>query len=122
MVINFLVLIHPEIILKEFTLAHHKENKDQFHKQHGLGLFFARDDKQDRETIPMPTCAGKSSTMISTMPVDLPQNSMVGQQRQQILELQFDLLGLENAIQKSSDYLFRFSIGSNVMDASSGDG
>ena len=36
---NFLRLIHPEIILKEFTLAHHKENKDQFHKQQRQGLF-----------------------------------------------------------------------------------
>ena len=30
------------------------------------------------------------------------------------------MLGLENAIQKSSDYLFRFSIGSNVMDQRDG--
>ena len=39
LVINFLRLIHPEIILKEFTLAQHKENKDQFHKLQGQGLF-----------------------------------------------------------------------------------
>ena len=29
LVINFLRLIHPEIIIKEFTLAHHK-GKDHF--------------------------------------------------------------------------------------------
>ena len=29
----------PEIILKEFTLAHHKENEDQSHKLQGRGLF-----------------------------------------------------------------------------------
>ena len=29
LVTNFLRLLHPEIIIKEFTLAHHKENKDQ---------------------------------------------------------------------------------------------
>ena len=32
------------------------------------------------------------------------------------------ILGLENTIQKSSDYLFWFSIGSNVVDQRSGDG
>ena len=39
LVINFLRLIHPVIILKEFTHAHHKENEDQFHKLQGRGLF-----------------------------------------------------------------------------------
>ena len=39
LVINFLLLIHPEIILKEFTLAHHKENEDQFYEQQGQRLF-----------------------------------------------------------------------------------
>ena len=34
----FLRLIHPEIILKEFTLAQHKENEDQFHKRQGHGF------------------------------------------------------------------------------------
>ena len=51
---------------------------------------FARDDKQNRGTIPMPTLAGRPSTMSSAIPVDFLQNSMVGQQRQQISELQFD--------------------------------
>ena len=40
--INFLHLIHPEIILKEFILAHHKENEDQFHEQQGQEPFFTR--------------------------------------------------------------------------------
>ena len=38
----------------------------------------------------MPTIAGRPSTMNSFFPVDIPQNSMVGQQRQQISERQFD--------------------------------
>ena len=38
----------------------------------------------------MPTFARRPSTMISSFPVDILQNSMVGQQRQQISELQFD--------------------------------
>ena len=45
--------------------------------------FFTRDDKQDKGTIPMPTFAGRPSTMSSFTPVEFPQNSMAGQQRQQ---------------------------------------
>ena len=33
------VTFTPEIILKEFTLAHHKENEDQFLKLQGRKLF-----------------------------------------------------------------------------------
>ena len=84
MVINFLRLIHPEIIHKEVTVAHHKE------KEGGSVTFFARDDTQNQGTIPMPTFATKPWTTSSTIPVEIPQNNMVGQQRQQISELQFD--------------------------------
>ena len=38
----------------------------------------------------MPKCAGRPSTTSSLIPVEIPQNPMVGQQRQQISELQFD--------------------------------
>ena len=38
----------------------------------------------------MPTIATQPLTTFSTMQVVLPQNYMVGQQRQQISELQFD--------------------------------
>ena len=53
---------------------------------------------------------------------NLRRNFMVEKQKQQISELQFDkfpskiIFGLENTIQKSSDYLFRFSIGRNFVD------
>ena len=40
------------------------------------------DDRQNQGTIPMPTLATRPSTMSSTIPVELPQNYMVGQQRQ----------------------------------------
>ena len=56
----------------------------------GLGTPFARDDKQSQDTIPMPTFARRPSTVSSAIPVEFPQNSVVGQQRQQIAELQFD--------------------------------
>ena len=48
------------------------------------------EDTQNQGTIPMPTFAPRPLTSSSTIPVDLPQNYMVGQQRQQISELQFD--------------------------------
>ena len=48
------------------------------------------EDRQNQGTIPMPTFATKPLTASSTMPVELLQNYMVGQQRQQISELQFD--------------------------------
>ena len=66
LVINFLRLIHPEIILKEFTLTHHKENEDQFHKLQEQETLSTRDDKQNRGTFSMPTFAGRPPTMISS--------------------------------------------------------
>ena len=56
----------------------------------GTGTPVARDEERNRGTIPMPTFARRPSTISSFFPVDIPQNSMVGQQRQQISELQFD--------------------------------
>ena len=53
-------------------------------------FIFTRDNKQSGDTIPMPIFARRPSTMSSLIPVEMPQNSMVGQQRQQISELQFD--------------------------------
>ena len=44
----------------------------------------------NRGTIAMPTSTTRPLTTGSTMPVELPQNFMVGQQRQQISVLQFD--------------------------------
>ena len=55
----------------------------------GAGTFFTRDDKQSGGTIPMPTFARRPSTVSSLIPVEIPQNFMVGQQRQQKTELQF---------------------------------
>ena len=48
------------------------------------------EDRLNQGTIPMPTFATKPWTTSSTIPVELPQNYMVGQQRQQISELQFN--------------------------------
>ena len=63
------------------------------------------------------------------LPVGIPKNSMAGQQRQQISELQIDkfphtinVFMLEKKIQKPGNYLFRFSLGGYAMDQKSGIG
>ena len=90
LVITLLRFIHPDIITKEFSLAHHKENEKQFHRPQGHLTSYARDEERNGSTIPMPTFAGMPSTMSSTIHCEFPQNYMVGQQRQQISELQFE--------------------------------
>ena len=65
-------------------------------------------DRQNNGTIPMPTFMSRPMTTSSTMPVELPQNCVVGQQRQQMLELQIRqipysciILGVEDPIQNT---------------------
>ena len=58
----------------------------------GTGTLVARDEDLNRGRIPMPTCARRPSTTSSLFLVDIPMNSMVRQQRQQIPELEFDKL------------------------------
>ena len=53
----------------------------------GTGTSIARDEERIRCKIPMRTFAGRPSTISSFLPVDTPQNSMVGQK---ISELLFD--------------------------------
>ena len=81
LVINVPRLMHSEIILKEFNLAHHKESENQFHRPQGWRLFSQEMTKQSRDTIPMPTFARRPSTVSSIIHVEFPHNCMVGQQR-----------------------------------------
>ena len=81
----------------------------------GTGTSFARDDEQNKGTIPMPTFARRPSTMSSLLLVEIPQNSMVGKTvdigtsiRQ--IPCTLYILKLEDRIQKPSDCLFGFSI------------
>ena len=43
------------------------------------GTLVAREEEQIGSTISVPTFAGRPSTMSSCLPVDIPQNSVVGQ-------------------------------------------
>ena len=89
MVINFQRLINPEIIPKEL-LQSGEIQRERGAVPEATGTdFFRGDDKQNRGTFPMPTSAGRPSTIISLIPVEFPHNSLVGQQRQ-MSELQFD--------------------------------
>ena len=54
------------------------------------GRLVAREEERIGSTIPMSTFTRKPPTMSSFILVDIPQSSLVGQQRQQISELQFD--------------------------------
>ena len=74
----------------KFTFAHHKENEDKFHRQQGRGLFSQEMTSKIEGTIPMPMFARRPWTMSSLIQLDIPQNSMVGHQRQQISELHFE--------------------------------
>ena len=120
LVINVLHLVRQEILLKESlrcdTRCYRTRNtkRDRISSSSNrTGTSFARDDEQNKGTIPMQMFARRPSTMSSSIPVEIPQNSMVGQQRQLISELQFDkfltpasFFMLEDKIQASSDYLF----------------
>ena len=87
------------------------------------------EDRLNQGTIPMPTFATKPLTESSTIPLELPQNYMVGQQRQQISELQFDKfpnpqscfvwkIRFKTQVASCSDS----PSGCHVMDQRSGDG
>ena len=54
------------------------------------GRLVARGEERIGSTTPMPMSAGKQSTIDSFLPAEVPQNSIVEQQRQQISELQLD--------------------------------
>ena len=78
----FTRLIHLEIFLKEFHLKTCAEIEKQYLTNLRGRASLTSGDGQNYGAIPMPTFASG--------PVELPQNYVVGQQRQQMSELQFD--------------------------------
>ena len=120
--ISFLQLVHPGIILKEFTLAQHQENEDQFHKQQGRDSLHKRwqakwghnsdaDLRKKAVDYEFGDTGGNSAEFHGWT----AKTANIGAVLRQIPQSTI-FFGLENEIQKSSDYLFWFSIGSNVMD------
>ena len=57
--------------------------------QVSTGQLVARGEERIGSTTTMPMSERRPSTMNSSLPVEIPQNSMAGQQRLQISELQF---------------------------------
>ena len=58
----------------------------------GIRTLVARDEDRTRSTFSMPTFARKAVDHKFIVSGDIPRNSMVGKQRQQISELQFNKL------------------------------
>ena len=88
--INFLRLIHPETILKEIQSEDVQRNREAVPEAGRTKTSHTSEDRQNQGTIPMPTLATRLWTTSSTLLVGLPQNYMAGQQRQKILDMQFD--------------------------------
>ena len=70
---NFLRLIHPEIILIGIHSGASQKERGSVQQATGSGTLFIRDDKQSKDTIPMPTFARRPLTMSATILVGYPQ-------------------------------------------------
>ena len=69
----------------------------------GTESLVARDEDRNKDTIPMPTFARRPSAMSSSFPVDIAQGTMVGQQRQQISEMQFDKVPTPSTLEQKAE-------------------
>ena len=83
---TFLVInsLHSKSSRNHFQEIHHSTTPSttgSIPVRIGTGDSGARDEDLTRSTIPMPTLARKPPIMSSIFPVDIPKNSMVGQQR-----------------------------------------
>ena len=67
-----------------------QRNREAVPEARRTKTFHTSEDRLNRGTIPMPTFATRPLTTSSQEPVDIQQNYVVGQQRQQISELHFD--------------------------------
>ena len=79
-VISFLHLIRTKIRLKEFFIVRTPRETESVPRAIRTGTSFTRDEEQHRSTIPMPRFARRPSAMSSLILVEIPQNSLVGQQ------------------------------------------
>ena len=88
--IIFLRLIHLKIYPQRIQSDDVQRNREAVPEAERTKTSHTSGDGQNQGTIPMPTFAKRPLTASSTIPVELPKNYMVGQQRQQISELQID--------------------------------
>ena len=88
---NILRLIHPDIYHPQRTQSNDvQRNREAVPEAERTKTIHTSEDRLNQGTLPMPTFGTKPLTTSSAMPVELPQNYMVGQRRQQISELQFE--------------------------------
>ena len=90
--IIFLRLIHSEIILKENSIWRRAKKLGSSPWSRKDGDYSHKWRQTNQGTVPIPTIATRPLTTSSAIPVESPQNYIVGQQRQQISELLFDKL------------------------------
>ena len=90
MEINFYTFDSPRDFPQRISSEHVRRNHEAIPHQPKVKANLTSENGQNYGTIPMPTFASRPLTTSSTIPVELPQNYVVGQQRQQISELQFD--------------------------------
>ena len=86
MVINFSTFDSPRDYSQRIQSDDEQRNRKAAPEAERMKTSHTREDRQNQGTIPMPTFARRPSTVSSTIPVEFRQNSMVGQQRQQISE------------------------------------
>ena len=89
------------------------------------GKLVARGEERIGSTTPMPMSARRTSTMNSLLPAEilwLHSKDCKYRSFSSIIHHTFDVFMLEDKIQNPGEFLFRFSLGSNVMDQRSGDG
>ena len=119
LVINFLRLIHPEIILKEFNLTTCKETEKPHLKQEGLRLFTHKwRQTKSKHNSNADIC---DKAVDSTIPVRTAKTANIRIAIRQIPQSTI-VFSLEKTMQNTSHCLFWFSIGSYVVDQRSGDG
>ena len=87
----FYVWFTQSFLIKEFNPTTCMETEKQSLKQEGRRVVTqVKTDRQNQGTVAMPTFAPRPLTTSSTILVEFLQNCMVGQQWQQVLEVQFD--------------------------------
>ena len=87
--INFLRMMRLKIFLR-ISSDDVQRNREAALGDPKVKTSLISEDGQNYGAIPMPMFVSRPLTTSSKHPVDIPQNCVVGQQRQQMSELQFD--------------------------------
>ena len=82
--------IHHRHLIKEFFHSTNQSVRGGIPVQKNTGRPVVKGEEQTGGTIPLPIFARRPSTMNSSSPDEISQNSMADQQRLQISELHFD--------------------------------